>query len=54
MMESLASSEGWKESAPRRIQRWVSFTGRRNRTRMRRRVVPTTIAYTTAGWRSLR
>ena len=27
MMASLASSAGWKESAPRRIQRWVSFTG---------------------------
>ena len=43
-MASLASSAGWKESAPRRIQRWVSFTGGMNRTTISRRVVTATTA----------
>jgi hypothetical protein len=50
----LASSAGWKLRARRRIQRWVSFTGLRKRTRMRRSVETARSEYTTAGRRRVR
>ena len=41
-MASLASSAGWKLRAPRRIQRWASFTGSRKRTTIRHSVAAAT------------